>query len=70
MTNTTTHHLYDADTGDIIGPATREQVDASDDAEARGGYGGVFLIDQDGDVIAEGSWDAQRPGVRRVYTQA
>lgn len=60
-------HLTDADTGDVIGPATAEQRQAS---EAAGGSG-VFLVDKDGDPISE--QDATDSGntwaqpVRRVY---
>ncbi len=61
--------LYDADTAERIGPATAAQVEASDLAAQRDGGAGVILIDADGDVCPVGSWDAQQPGVRRVYTQ-
>ena len=56
--------LYDADTGEMIGKPTGEQIDASL-ADAAGGR---ILIDADGEVIVDaGSWAAQQPGVRRVY---
>lgn len=64
MTTTTTHDLYDYDTSERIGTATPEQIAACDAA----GEAGAILIDADGDVIAQGSWDAQQPGVRTVYT--
>ena len=64
MTNTqTTARLYDADTADCLGVATDDQIEASDNA----GDTGIFLVDADGDVVSAGSWDAQQPGVRRVY---
>lgn len=55
--------LFDYATGDKIGPATPEQIAASLDA----GDTGAILIDADGTVIADGSWEAQQPGVRTVY---
>lgn len=64
-TNTTwTPELFDAETGDLIGHATVDQVSATiDDA----GDTGIILIDADGDVVTPGGWAAQQPGVRRVY---
>ena len=50
--------LMDSDTADEIGPATREQRDASRAA----GPEGHILIDDAGDVVAE-----RGEGVRRVY---
>lgn len=59
-------NLIDADTSDPIGPATPEQIAASD---SDGTGGGIILIDGDGDVI--GAQDENQPGtvqpVRRVY---
>lgn len=70
MTNTPTTdwtaHLYDADTADDLGIATAPQMAASDYSEAKG-ENGIFLIDADGDVCPDGSWDSQQAGVRRVY---
>jgi hypothetical protein len=60
--------LYDANTAEPIGPATPEQVAACDAAALENDGSGVFLIDADGDPVADGSWDAAQPGVRRVYT--
>jgi len=60
-----THTLYDADTAELIGPATAEQVEASNEAAD---YHGVILIDADDDPVPEGTWDAEQPGVRHVYT--
>lgn len=60
-------HLTDADTGDVIGPATKEQQQASQGASDTG----IFLIDKDGYPISE--HDATDAGntwaqpVRRVY---
>lgn len=60
-------HLTDADTGDVIGPATAAQRQASETAAGTG----VFLVDKDGDPISE--QDATDSGntwaqpVRRVY---
>lgn len=55
-------HLYDAHTGEHLGPATDAQVAASDNNEC----GGMFLIDQDGDPVPEGGWSAG--SLRAVYT--
>jgi len=67
MTNTehtTTRNLLDADTGEIIGEATAEQIAASDAADAQGG---IILIDDDGAVVADGGygWYA----ATRVYVE-
>jgi len=59
-------NLYD-ENGNVIGPATAEQIAASNASDDAGHNGGI-LIDADGDVIKDGSWDAQQPGVRKVYT--
>lgn len=59
--------LMDAETAESIGPATPDQIVASDDA----GDTGIILIDGDGDVI--GPWEEFEPGtvqpVRRVYVE-
>lgn len=61
------HRLYDADTATDIGPATAEQVTASNASEAKG-ENGIILIDGDGLPLRAG--DCQTwTGVRRVYTQ-
>jgi len=60
------HMLYDSDTGEEIGPATDEQVEASDESEAKGENGHI-LIDSDGDVVPAGC-QAYGP-TRHVYTQ-
>lgn len=65
--NETTANLYDYRTGDLIGPATAEQIAASTEAEARNQTGAI-LVDADGDVAEDGSWAAQQPGVRPCYT--
>lgn len=57
--------LYDAETNEPIGPATSEQIAASLSAKPTGG----ILVDRDGDVVEEGSWAAQQPGVRTVYVR-
>lgn len=54
--------LHDAATGNVIGPATRAQFDASLTTE-----NGYILIDQDGDVVAPNGWAARRGGVRLVW---
>lgn len=56
--------LYDAETTERIGVATAEQIEASHAA----GETGVILIDASGSPVTEGSWAAQQPGTRRVYT--
>lgn len=58
-----TYALFDADTADKIGPATAEQISAS----LAAGDTGVILVDIEGNVIADGSWDARQAGVRKVY---
>lgn len=55
------HTLYDADTGEALGPATDEQCEASDLA----GPEGIILVDDDGAVMDKP--DSVRGG-RRVYT--
>ena len=55
--------IHDSDTGEMIGDATVDQIDASDLA----GDTGHILIDADGDVVSPGTWAAQQSGVRRVY---
>ena len=54
--------LYDADTAEPIGPATPEQVAASDAA----GDEGIILVDGDSDVVAPGGFGAEQ--ARRCYT--
>jgi hypothetical protein len=60
---TTGADLMDADTGDKIGAATPAQIEAS----LAAGDTGIILIDADGDVVDDGTWAAQQPGVRRVW---
>jgi hypothetical protein len=60
--------LYDAATAALIGPATRERREAGDAALAKGYDEGVFLIDADGDPVAEGSHLAR--DARTVYVLA
>lgn len=60
---TAAYDLYDIETGEKIGPATQDQIDAS---LAAGDEGGI-VIDSDGDVVDDGSWGAQQPGSRKVY---
>ena len=55
--------LFDYATGDVVGAATPEQIEAS----LAAGDAGAILIDAAGYVIADGSWEAQQPGVRTVY---
>lgn len=63
----TPYELFDSRTGEKIGPATADQIDESlGAAEVDGGFGGI-LIDADGNVIADGTWAAQQPGVRAVF---
>lgn len=64
-TQTSRHFLFDADTAEKIGPATPEQTEASFAA----GYTGIILVDVDGDVVIDGTWSAQQPGVRSVYVR-
>lgn len=55
--------LFDANTADKISPATPEQIEASLSA----GDTGTILVDADGNVVADGSWESQQPGVRTAY---
>lgn len=55
--------LYVADTGQWLGEATDAQVAASVAAKPDG----IILIDADGDVVIDGTWAAQQPGVRKVH---
>lgn len=63
LSTSTPAHLYAADTAELIEIATPAQVEAS----ALAGETGIILVDADGEPIAESSWDAQQPGVRKVY---
>lgn len=56
-------NLYDADTNSLITEANSEQAQASYASDPTG----VILIDLDGNVIADGTWESQQPGVRKVY---
>lgn len=70
MTDTTDpipHRLIDSDTGQDLGPATTEQIAASDRSESKGQQGHI-LIDADGDVLDESDCPTWT-GVRRVYTE-
>lgn len=62
-TCTATGTLVDVDTCESLGVATAEQATASYEA----GSNGLILIDADGDVVTDGSWEAMQPGVRAVY---
>lgn len=55
--------LLDYNTGDKISPATPEQIEAS----LAAGDTGAILVDADGNVVADGSWEAQQSGVRTAY---
>ena len=57
------YELYDAETAERIGNATDAQVAASVAAKPDG----IILIDADGDVVINGTWAAQQPGVRKAY---
>lgn len=58
--------LYDADTAELIGPATPAQIEASTEADDAGQCG-IILVDADGDPIDPSSWDARQPGTRKAY---
>lgn len=63
-TNTAAQYdLHDYATADKISPATPEQIEASLSA----GDTGTILVDADGNVVADGSWEAQQPRVRTAY---
>lgn len=57
--------LYDAETGESLGPATSAQIEAST-AACEGC--GIILISADGDVVRDYTWHSRQPGVREVYT--
>lgn len=65
MTTTTNDFgtLCDYNTGDAIRPATKAERDASREA----GDTGVFLIDEDGDIVDEGGFAAGK--TRSVYVE-
>lgn len=65
MSSTGPRMLIDNETGTVIGQATDEQADASDHTTENG----VILIDAEGDVVWDGAWAAQQPGVRRVWVR-
>ena len=56
--------LYDADTAELIGPATPAQIAASLAADEEGG---LIHIDADGDVIARRDWLPEYGPIRMVY---
>ncbi len=57
--------LVDYWTGEELRVATREQVLAA--VRSKNDMTGTILIDADGDVVTEGTWEAQQPGVRTVW---
>jgi len=63
--NSKGHRIYDADTDEILGYATEEQVVASDAAP---GGAGIFVIDKDGAPVAERTSTPLESGERLVYT--
>ena len=58
--------LRDYNTGDYLGPATTEQAQESVLAAQYDGGAGVFIIDEDGDVVPDDRDDGTG---RRVYVQ-
>lgn len=64
----TNQHLYDYDSGQDLGLATPAQVQASEKAANTDGGAGVILVNSEGTVISDGSWDAQQPGVVTAWT--
>jgi len=60
------HHLYDADTGEDLGPATPHQVRVSDAASERDGGCGFFIMGREGEKV--GFAERALPGERKVYT--
>ena len=57
--------VRDAESGEALRKARPEEIIASAAAPE-----GVISIDADGDLVDEGSWDAQQPGCRRVRVAA
>ena len=53
--------LFDADTGERIGSATEEQIEASDAAAAKDGGAGIFRVDRTTGAVSTTG--------RRVYTE-
>ena len=62
------HTLMDADTAEPIGPATPEQIEASDEAAAKDGGAGIILVATDGQVISPTDATLYQ-GARRCYTE-
>lgn len=62
MNSETSYDLIDGETNETIGRATAEQIEASFATDA-----GWILVNADGDLVADGSWDAQQPGIRKAY---
>lgn len=59
--------LMEYDTAQYLGPATEEQLDASQAAAFRDGGAGVILVDDAGRVLRADDPDAS--GTRRCYVQ-
>jgi len=67
--STTKYDLIDAETNELIGPATPEQIEASLDADERG-EAGIVQIDADGHVMHCGCVEqAYRRPFRTVYVR-
>jgi hypothetical protein len=59
--------LVDAGTGEDLGLALPEQIQASyRDTEDPTG---IILVALDGTPVTPGTWESQQPGVRRVYVE-
>jgi hypothetical protein len=63
-----TDYLYDWDTDQLIGPATADQIAASDNS-IRGGGDGRILIDPAGNQCAFGLGVEPGADIRAVFTQ-
>jgi hypothetical protein len=59
------YHLIDTETHETITTTPSREVIEASLAEPTGT--GTVLVDSDGDVVRDGTWDAQQPGVRRAY---
>jgi hypothetical protein len=53
---TTTQNLYDLNTTELLGPATQDQIEASN---ASGDTGAIMVDIRTGEVLTPGTWAAQ-----------
>lgn len=65
-------NLYNYNTSELLGPATQEQIEASDANAAAGGVGPIMIDTRTGEVLTPDTWAAQEAAfsnaTRIVYT--